>query len=438
MFASTRGNLQGGYAYQGPQRTPSQLAPNANLYVFAPAEGAVRQLTFLLNQEMMPNFMADGRVIFTAEKRAPEFFQLAGRRMNLDGGDYHPLIAQRGSVGFAQATEFVELPDRNLALVASNAGNRDGAGSIAIVNRSLGPDQNDRDPNDRYFLHAIRFPAPGALAGQAGAFRSPASLPSGWMVVSCDPDATDLTQGNFDFDLCAFDPRTGAVEHLIGQAGRAEVEAVAVYARPQHGVFQSRPDEANANTSVDVAQTDAEVHLADFPLLATLLFSNTRTGRPLDPRVEGVEILESLPPPPEATDFSALNASQVTQDSFGPVFTNYESLGPIALNDDGSTKFRVAGGHPILYAATDGKGRVLPFEAEGGPFTGDMIQREEMQYYPGERSNQGFRRELFNGMCGGCHGSLTGYELDVAVDIDVLTQASQTIAKPDPAVDLVR
>jgi hypothetical protein len=45
---------------------------------------------------------------------------------------------------------------------------------------------------------------------------------------------------------------------------------------------------------------------------------------------------------------------------------------------------------------------------------------------------------LFNGMCGGCHGSITGYELDVAVDVDVLTQASQTVAKGQPTIDLVR
>ncbi len=41
--------------------------------------------------------MQDGRLIFTTEKRAPGFYQLALRRQNLDGGDYHPLYAQRGT-----------------------------------------------------------------------------------------------------------------------------------------------------------------------------------------------------------------------------------------------------------------------------------------------------------------------------------------------------
>ncbi len=105
--------------------------------------------------------------MFTSEKRAPEFFQLAGRRMNLDGGDYHPLIAQRGSVGFAQATEILELPNRNFAMVAAPAGAKEGAGTIAILNRSVGPDPGATAiPTIGYFLHAISFPAPGAFGGR--------------------------------------------------------------------------------------------------------------------------------------------------------------------------------------------------------------------------------------------------------------------------------
>jgi mono/diheme cytochrome c family protein len=37
-------------------------------------------------------------------------------------------------------------------------------------------------------------------------------------------------------------------------------------------------------------------------------------------------------------------------------------------------------------------------------------------------------RRLFNGVCAGCHGSISGRELDSAVDVDVLTSASQTMA----------
>ena len=47
--------------------------------------------------ERLPNFMQDGRLIYTVEKREPNFYELALRRQNLDGGDYHPLYSQRAA-----------------------------------------------------------------------------------------------------------------------------------------------------------------------------------------------------------------------------------------------------------------------------------------------------------------------------------------------------
>jgi hypothetical protein len=206
---------------------------------------------------------------------------------------------------------------------------------------------------------------------------------------------------------------------------------VLVMARDQHCVFTSRIDEVNANTLVDPKATDAVVHVHDFPLLSTLLFANTRTGRPIDERVGGFDVLEALPPDASAKSFSELGA-KVEQDDFGSVYADYKLLGHVGLYEDGSTKFRIPGGHPILLRLTEKNQKPLTF-GKGAPFTGEMTQREQMQFYPGERANQSFQRKLFNGMCGGCHGSVSGEELDVAVDIDVLTSASQTIAAPKPA-----
>ncbi len=438
VFASTRGNLNSkGYEYSGPTRTRSTLAPNANLYVYSAKGDALRQLTFLNNQELMPSFMRDGRVIFTTEKREPEFFQLAGRRQNLDGGDYHPLFAQRGSVGFEMATEIVELATRDFALVAAPYGAKDGAGAIAITNRSIGPDQDDRDPNDQFYVKSLTIPADSALDGGRGAFRSPTALPSGFLIVSCDQDATDLKRGDFDFDLCSLDPSTGDVALLTGEAGRAEIEAVAIYPRPNHGVFQSRIDEANGTSRIVQDASAAEVHYSDFPMLATLLFANTRTGRPIDDDVGGFDVLESLPPPADAKRFADLDAKKVIADDFGSVFVDYRELGHTDLYTDGSAAIRIAGGHPVLLRLTDDRGRALEFD-EAAPFTGEQIQREESQFYPGERLSQGFPRRLFNGMCGGCHGSITGYELDIAVDVDVLTTASRDTARREGAVELGR
>ncbi len=437
VFASTRGHLAGDYDFDGPTRTRSTLAPNANLYVYDVKSKKLRELTFLNNQELMPSFMADGRVIFTAEKREPEFFQLAARRQNLDGGDYHPLFAQRESVGFQLATEIVELPTRDLAMVAAPFDAKDGAGAIVIVNRSVGPDQNDRDPKDKLYVHSLRVPAPGAFERGRGAFRSPAALPTGALVVSCDQDATDLKRGDFDFDLCTLDPATGEVTLLTGLPGRAEIEAVAIYPRVDRGVFASRIDEANAHTLVVPGRTDAEVHFSDFPMLATLLFANTREGRPIDERIAGFDVLESLPPPLGAKDFGDLDRQKVVDDRYGSVFVDYRELGAVRTFEDGSASMSIPGGHPVLLRLIDDRGKALGFDEKAG-FSGDQIQREENQFYPGERANQGFPRRLFNGMCAGCHGSITGYELDVAVDVDVLTNASETTARRRPPTQLGR
>ncbi len=436
VFASTRGNIEGGgFSYQGPQRTPSQLAPNANIYVFDPRSSGVRQLSFLLNQELAPSFMADGRLIYTTEKRAQAFLQLAGRRQNLDGSDYHPLFAQRKSVGFELATEVLELPNRNFALIAARANARDGAGTLAIVNRSIGPDQDDRDPSDPFYMHSLSFPAPGAFDGGSGAYRSPAALPGPFMVLSCDPAARDLARGGFDFDLCAINPAAGgAPVRIAGEAGRAEVEAVAVYARENRGVFSARQDEPNGATEIAAGQSDAEVHILDAPLLATLLFDNRRVGRPIDDRIGGLDVLESLPPDVNARSFRDLR-SGVVNDAYGQLFVQHEELGHLSLRSDGSAKMRVPGGHPLVLRVTDGDGKTLSF-VDGAPLSGEMIQREEMQFYPGERSKQSFPRPLFNGLCAACHGSITGAELDIAVKVDILTGASMTDARDQAADDL--
>jgi len=82
-------------------------------------------------------------------------------------------------------------------------------------------------------------------------------------------------------------------------------------------------------------------------------------------------------------------------------------------------------GVPLSLALTGGGGEVLPF-GDGGQFSGEMRQREAFQLYPGERLRQSMPRQLFNGLCAGCHGSISGAELDVGVSVDVLTSASQT------------
>lgn len=435
VFASTRGYLGSGVSYRGPTRTPASLEPNANLYVFdASASPSVRQLTYLLDQELSPSFMADGRMIFTAEKRGQDFHQLAGRRQNLDGGDYHPLFAQRPSVGFESATEIIELANRDLALVAAPFSAKDGGGAIVIVNRSIGPDQSDRDTSDKAYIHSLTNPAPGAFGGEQGVFRSPAALPNSRLLASCDLSATSLEAASHHYGLCELDPTGKDPPRLLYQdPERVAVEAVAVFARAPVSVYASRQAEVNGSTRVDQGRDDAVVHYTDMPVLATLMFANTRGARVLDKRIAGVKIYEPQPPPNASMTFAGLG-DDVVEDRYGSFYQSLRTLGGARLQSDGSVRLRVPGGMPLTLALTGDNGDVLRLP-EGAPLSGAMRQREATQFYPGERAKQSLPRRLFNGVCAGCHGSISGRELDIGISVDVLTAASRTLAS-DELVDL--
>jgi hypothetical protein len=443
VFASTRGNVMNtaAFDYQGPQHTPADPAKwNANLYILD-APGKIRQLTFLLNQEILPSMMSDGRLIFTTEKRAPGFYQLAGRRLNLDGGDYHPLFAQRRTIGFDQMTEVVELANKNLAAVFSNRGAVHGAGTLGILNRSLGPDHHSPNaadysvdpgamswPEPKFFLHSLCFEGTGNCqlpAATAGAYRSPAPLPNGNLVVSFAANVMDVTSFSGNFDLYVVDEISGARTQLTNDPANDEIFPVAVYQRFDRGVFKSRPDEANAHTRVYVDGEDpahpvdrSEVTILNVSVLGSLLFQNTRTGRSLPP-LDNLEVYEDLPPDLGETSL-AVGSGYVGMDAYGPVYARRRSLGTLNIYDDGSAAVALPGGLPIVLAgifALDG----------GGP--AHHFQREEMQFYPGEYAHQSFPLQFFNGFCGGCHGSLSGYENDIAVQPDILTQASRVRAR---------
>jgi hypothetical protein len=441
VFASTRGNLDSGsFDYSGPQRTPEDpTKPNANLYVLEPdpaGGGAkrVRQLTWQLNMERFPSFMQDGRLVFTAEKREPGFYQLALRRQNLDGADYHPLYAQRVSIGFDQATSVAELSYKDFAAIFSNHGAQHGAGALAVFNRSIGVDFTSQDPaaypvdpavimpgspsapEPAFFLHSLR------TVLTDGSYTSPAALPDGKVLVSFG--AGDPASFGGDYDVYVLDPVTGNKTKLLGNAGTAEVDAVAVYARADKGIFVSTPDEPNGNTSIQPVAY-AQVTVLDTPVLASLLFQNTPTGRVVEQDLGSFEVYEEMPP--DVSSFPGCGANTAC-DAYGKVYVRRRLLGSVPLRSDGSARFNVPGGMPIvLHLAQDSESRQMHLP---------RWQREAMTFVPGEFAHQAFPRAFFNNLCAGCHSSLSGRAVDAALLPDFLTQASQVVAATAPAIDL--
>ena len=444
VFASTRGNIKTqSYDYTGPQRTPADpTKPNSNIYAWEPdpantAAHRVRQLTFLLNMERAPSFMSDGRVIFTAEKRAPNFYELSLRRINLDGGDYHPLYAQRGSIGFPEATEVVELADKDFAAIFRQPNTPHGGGVVQVFNRSLGIDFQSKNPadypidssvlaenapNPQFFLHSLRTPDPSA----SGVYASPATLPNGEMLISFGA-AGDPNAFNGDYDVYVMSPVTGVKTKLLGDATGAEVDAVGVYQRFDRGVFRSTVDEANAFTSIDETRNDADVTVLDMRVLSSLLFQNTPTGRLIDPDMNNFTVYEDMPPPLEVDSFDKGGTNVVT-DAFGKVYVRRRSLGAVAMETDGSAHFAVPGGLPLVVKLPDtplSQARALP-----------RYQRESIVFAPGETLHQSFRAEFFDALCGQCHSSISGKQTDVALKPDFVTQASATLSRGKGAFGL--
>lgn len=447
VFASTRGNTKNtaAFAYRGPQRTPADPSRlNSNLYILE--AGKIRQLTFLLNQELSPSFMRDGRLLLVTEKRAPGFYQLAGRRMNLDGGDYHPLFGQRSTIGFDQLTDVVELSDKNFAVILSDKGAVHGAGTLGIINRSLGVDQQSRAaadyvqqpsamawPNPAFFQHSLQLVDPratGKLSGTEGAYRSPSPLPGQHLLASYASNVIALDNFSGNFDIVEVDPSTGARTTLIA-GPKDELWPVAVVPRHHLRVFQSRLDEPNGATQVfedEPRRAQSEITILDVPLFSSLLFQNTRSGRVLPQSGFKLSLWEDLPPEPGVTSIAAANSAFVFSDGYGQGYVRRGYLGAAPILGDGSSRVTIRGGMPLVLQAR------LQLAQDARPT--DHFQREEMQFYPGEVVRQGFRRPLFNGLCAGCHGSVSGYESDVSPNPDILTQASRVEAMERAPADL--
>jgi hypothetical protein len=87
-------------------------------------------------------------------------------------------------------------------------------------------------------------------------------------------------------------------------------------------------------------------------------------------------------------------------------------IGSASLLGDHSLKALVPAGVPLILEVDATSGKAL------------FTMSEEHQVTAGEYITPGPQRAVFNNICGGCHGSLSGSELDIAVSADALTGAS--------------
>lgn len=435
VFASTRGT-------SGPTQTRVQPRPQSDLWRVRVAGGAPEQVTVLSNSEINPQFMREGRITMSTEKASDGFYQVAGRRINWDLTDYHPLLAQRKdslypstadltsthpSVGYSSATDIREANDGDFLLIVSDSNKgvpvlRGGAGALAVFNRSIGPFESGRaDPG---YLRSMRILGPGSATGHAGAttgFRAPFAMPDGQIMVSY---ASNLTTLNWDVQLVDPHSNTQASLNIDPNInGNGTSDAVVAYKYPPRQLYFNRQQLVFGGGATSGDTANAVVYMPDAPMLFTLLTGNLRRGRP----VEAFRNAKTLAVYREG----ACPAGPCSRTTNG-IYQSRMLLGKAPLQDDGSVKV-------VLPART---GVVFELQGEGGnPI---VTMQEEHQLGPGEAIGMGVREfitntagdtvRVFDAVCGGCHGSVTGKELDVLVSADALTGASVSASQTQSPV----
>ena len=423
VFASTRGKA-------GALKSRKRLLPQSDLWR-APINGltanlgTAEQMTFLSNSELGPAFMREGRVTMTTEKASQGFYQLSGRRINWDLTDYHPLLAQRKeslfvdptmtdlttanpSIGYSSATDIVESSDGDFLLILTDVDPTTGApavpgaaGALGIFNRSIGPFEEGRD--DTGYLKALRIigTADGRTATGPG-YRRPRVLPDGRIMAAF---AANASSG--DFNIVAIDPRTNQQTALLtgGGGGDAQVDAVLAYRHPPRQLYANRRQLVFGGKASGGAE--AILHIPDAPMTFTVLVANLRRGRPLVAFDEARFLAV----------FSEGTCPANNCTATGGLFEQRTLLGVAPLAGDGSVKVALPAATGIVLQLQDADGNEV------------VTMGEEHQLGPGEEISMGVSRELFDGVCGGCHGSISARELDVAVTPDALTGASASLSQ---------
>ena len=387
---------------------------------------SAEQMTFLSNSEISPQFMREGRMTMTTEKTSASFYQLAGRRMNWDLTDYHPLLAQRAvspyadlsdltqtkpSIGFSAATDIREGSDGSFLLILSqlNADGspqlKGGAGTLALFNRSLGPFESGR--TDAGYSPSVRLldPAVTGATGSPGGYRAPFTLPDGTIMVSRESGVDTL-----DWDLVAVSPRDGSRRNIFSggpPGGKARVDAVLAYKYPARTMYLNRRQLVFGGSDDTTDAAHALLHMPDAPMLFTLLTGNLRRGRPVDAfRSAKFLAVYSEGMCPMGTCTAGANG----------IFEQRALLGEAPLADDGSVRVQLPSATGVVLELRD---------ADHKPI---VTMGEEHQLGPGEHISMGVSEKLFDAVCAGCHGSVSGHELDVSVSPDALTGASQSMS----------
>jgi hypothetical protein len=408
VFASTRGK-------SGPTKSRKRFLPQSDIWRvkingFGIDANSFEQVTVLSNSEIRPNFMREGRMTMTTEKVSDGFYQLSGRRINWDLTDYHPLLGQRktspyvdgdltaskNSIGFSSVTDVREGSDGNFLMILSDVNQMTGApmtpggqGALATFNRSVGTFEAGR--NDDGFLQSVR------VLDTAQVYRGPVTAPDGQILVSKN------------FDLVTFNPRTLQTTQLFG--GGVRVDPKIIMKSPPRVLYLNRRQLVFGGNAESSDKAHAVLHMPDAPMVFTLLTGNLRRGHPVAAFRKAEYLKVTTEDPCPASGCSA---------NVNGIFQSRKDIGSFKLQDDGSVLVVLPAQVGVILSLEDGSHNTV------------VTMTEEHQLGPGEKVSMGVSEKLFDVVCAGCHGSVSGSELDIGVSADALTGASQSMAADKP------
>lgn len=360
---------------------------STHLFAIDGAGGDPVQITFGPFQVYAPTSNIDGKIHFSQWRGLGEQTPLF--RVLPDGFEPRDHLGNRVSPE-AILLGARPLPDGREVLTRVTPGAAAPVGELMLFSRSFGP------PGDDPYR-----PRSFATTGISGAQQA-APLPDGRMLVARTParvNALEVEPGAIDLGLYV-DTLEGGTLHrgtaLVDRAGRWEMWPAVVAARAEPFTPPVSPERGE----------QSQIVFHSFAVADSLFITNERVPATLDPRVEGIRILEALPVP---------LGSEADEAHPEPI---HRRISEVALESDRSVAVDVPSDRPLRFQSLDASGLAL----------NEALWHQAVR--PGATINQNVPPRFFGSFCGGCHGPREqAAALVPPVTVDTVSGASLSVAK---------
>ncbi|MCC7110871.1 MAG: hypothetical protein IT382_16380 [Deltaproteobacteria bacterium] len=409
-FASTRAGV---VADQG------QLQ-DADLYTLNIATNETRRWTHTPHLERKPVFFdvgaeAGGEVAFSALRDAlpgqtrAHIFRFPPSLST----EYHQHFGVTPSATLL--FDMRELPDGRYLAIQGELSTRFEAGALVVVDRNFGPEINEHSASTIPALE--RYEPPLVVVADEGAFRDPAPLGDGRLLVAHAPAPIDVND-----EAATFVSRIElfALDEARDGSGPVVLERVVLLEEPGVALSDPEPLWVRAPIRAEPALAPSDQDTAVFrhqglPMIDALLgnLAPAGTKQPLA-GVARVRLIEHLPLTPQARAATAMG-------THGPA----RILAELPVEADGSFQARVPAGIAFRLQSLDEQGMAI----------GAMHNRW-YSALPGQVITQGISSAngtaRYGSLCAACHGDPSGTARAPALESpDTITSASLSLARFD-------